>query len=105
MVSQAVDRTLLSATKVEHGAVTCRVVERAAPCINDVVDVDEVARLLTVSENRNRLSALRVSDKNAQNALVWVVDRLPRTVHVVHTEARHIERKVQIGTCCRDAHV
>lgn len=54
---------------VEHGA-------------DDVIDVDEVARLLTISEDGHRLVAQQAVDEDADDPGVRTRRILPRSVHV-----------------------
>ncbi|MNW17709.1 hypothetical protein D3C71_2169850 [compost metagenome] len=63
-----------------------RVVERADPGVHHVVDEDEVAGLLAVSVDTDRLAADDVAQEDAQHALIGVIHRLPRSVDVVHAE-------------------
>ena len=52
--------------------------QRAHPAVDDVVDVDEVARLLAVAEDRDRLAAQQVAEEDAEHALVGIVPGLAR---------------------------
>ena len=72
-------------------------VEHPHPRLHDVVDEDEVPRLLPVAVDRDRLVAQDVPDEDREDALVRVADALPRPVHVEHAQRRHGDIDVRPG--------
>src|SRR5260370_17660324 len=95
LVSQLFDRHASTASEIEYLSIRSRICNGADPRVNHVIDVDEIARLFPITEDGEWLITQNISNKNTKNALVWIVERLPWTVNVVHAERGHMEGKIQ----------
>src|SRR6266849_2937080 len=80
LVGQLFDRCTTTASQVEHLPVRGWISNSAHPGVDHVIDIDEVARLFTVTEDGEGLIAQDIAKENAKNALVRIIQRLPRTV-------------------------
>src|SRR5215213_3702358 len=89
-ISYAVNRQPLSAPQVDGFSVALRILKRPDPPVNDVADIDEIARLLAIAENSDSLTPQQVPQKDSQHALVRVVQRLPRAVYIVHAKRGYL---------------
>ena len=85
------------AAEIEYAAARRRRVQRANPALHDVVDEDEVARLLAVAEDGDRLAAQHVAREDAEHALIGIVIGLPGPIHAEHPQRGHAEIETQVG--------
>src|SRR5260370_42179614 len=100
LVSQLFDRHASTASEIEYLSIRSRICNGADPRVNHVIDVDEIARLFPITEDGEWLITQNISNKNTKNALVWIVERLPWTVNVVHADRVHMEGKIQVDQLC-----
>src|SRR5262249_61925553 len=56
-VGNVIDRKTFATAKIDRLAIARGVLQRANPCVNYIANVDKIARLLSIAENRDRLSA------------------------------------------------
>ena len=64
-IGHTIDGQAFAATKVNRFAVSSTIIQCTYPSIHNVIDVDEIARLLTVAEDRDRLVAQEVPKEDS----------------------------------------
>src|SRR5262249_57869280 len=69
-VGHVIDRKTFATSKIDRLAIARGVLQRANPCVNYVANVDKIARLFSIAENRDRLFAKKVAQEDAQHPLV-----------------------------------
>ena len=104
-VGELVDRERAPAAEIDDLAARRGRVERAHPTLHDVVDVDEVAGLLAVAEDGDRLAAQQVAGEDAEHALIRVAEGLARAVDAEHAQRCDAEIEAEVGPLRSCMHV
>src|SRR5215813_114848 len=63
--------------------------------------MNEIPALLSIAEDRDRLPPEEIAEEDTEYALIWIIERLARAVHVVHSQGRHMKRKAQVHPASR----
>jgi len=84
---QVVDRDAGAGADVDDERLLRRIVEGEQPGVGHISDVDKVSGLLAVAVNLDGLVAEGVAQEDAEDALVWVGQRLSLPIDVEHTES------------------
>ena len=95
-LGELVDRQRPPAAEVEDAAGRGRRVQCPHPPLDDVVDEDEVARLLAVAEDGDRLATQEVARENAQHTLIRIAEGLARPVDAEHPQRGHAEIETEV---------
>ena len=102
---ELVDRERAPAAEIDDAAARRGRVERAHPSLDDVVDVDEVARLLAVAEDGDRLAAQQVAREDPEHALIRIAEGLARAVDAEHAQRGDAEVETEVGPLRGRMHV
>jgi len=97
-VTERVDRGRGPAPQVENPADRSRFIEARDPRTYDIIDKDEIARLISVTVNPDGLVTQQIAEKNGQHSLVGVRQALPGTVDVEHSQAAHGKTGIEVGS-------
>src|SRR5262245_9476158 len=96
MCCELFDGQAAPTAQIEDRPMSGRGAEGLMPGIDDVADVDEIARLLPVPEDGQGLPPQEIAQEDAQHPLVGVVESLAGAIDVVHAKGRHVEWKPKI---------
>src|SRR5262249_54219743 len=65
VIGELPDGKALTAPQVEHASIGGGICQRRNPRVGDVVDIDEVTRLMTVTVDGERLAAQEIADEDS----------------------------------------
>src|SRR5262249_698482 len=65
VIGELPDGKALTAPQIEHASKGGGICQRRNPSVRDVVDIDEVTRLMTVTVDSERLAAQQIADEDS----------------------------------------